>query len=285
MFVYWILFPLLFGATLAGLGLGVRKLSVPFSPALLLPLGYGSAVLLPALLPYAKFTAQFAGPLLVLLAIAGWAFSYGDLRRAIRGGALRREWPWMVVGLAAILTFGAAVLASGVPTYTGYNQIVDIAVQMEWAAHLGHFGRDSLVGSSTAIRDINSTLATGYPGGPQAVLGTFPGVFGFQISWAWEPYLAMIAGCLSLSAYALIRLVTPSRLFAALGAFAVSQASPMIGYAHIGGIKELSGAAAVLTAGALLPTLLAPRETPAWRAALPFTIALSTAFSVFSLLV
>ena len=282
MFVYWILFPLLFGATMVGLGLGLRRLSMPFTPALLLPAGYGVAVVVASMFTYYGATAKLTGPILIVLAVGGFVAEFGTIRAALRGGALQRHWPWIVASVAGFLVFGASVIAIGRPSYTGYNQIVDISPQMSWAWYLGEHGRDALTSSSTPRSFVNNTRSTGYPAGPQALLGTFPTTFGMNIPWSYQPYLAMVAASIVSAAYAIIRQATSHRSFAAVGAFVAGQASALIGYALIGGIKELTAVLALLTTAAFIQSTATP-GVKAWRAVLPFTVGMAATFTIFSL--
>ncbi len=123
----------------------------------------------------------------------------------------------------------ASSISAGVPTFTGYNEIVDVASQMNCGRlHRRSRSRPDQADLSSSDAHIAGTQPTGYPAGPQAVLGVFPKVFGMDLTWAWQPYLSFAAMNMVLGAYALLRLVTPSRTFAAVGAFAAGQASVLI---------------------------------------------------------
>jgi len=209
-FVYWVLFPLLLAWTLFGLGLGVRRLGVPFSAALLLPVGYCASIVIAAIVSWSSTTTNFTGPVLLVLGLVGWLSTRAERRASRKAGARRRQWAWILAGLGGFLAFGASVIASGKPTFTGYNQIVDIAMQMNFTQWLADHGRALPEGVSTFRNAVLSTLSTGYPGGPQTVLGGFPKVFGMDVAWAWQPYLAMVAALIVLAAYALLQQVTES---------------------------------------------------------------------------
>lgn len=281
LFLYWILFPLIFGAVLLGLGLGLRKLTVPFAGVLLLPAGFCVAILVATYFTWWSFTPHLTGPILVILAGIGWRVGYRDLRRP---GLFKGQLTWIGAGIAGFLAFGASVITSGKPTFSGYNEILDIAYQFDWAAYLGEHGRQWVdKGISSPLNVVSRTLEVGYPSGPQAILGTLPRTFGMELSWAYQPMMAMVAGCLILAAFHLLREVVPSPRFAAIGAFAVGQASTLINYAQIGGIKELTASVALLTTAAFIPHLQSGPETKNWKAALPVTVACAATFSIFSL--
>lgn len=285
MFLYWILFPLIFGAILVGLGLGLRRLTIPFSSVLLLPAGYAVCVLVSTFITWWHVTAPISAPVVVILAIAGWVVgirgTYTVAR--LREGA-QREWPWLAAGFGGMVAFGASAITNGKPTFTGYNEIVDIGYQFDWANYLGEHGRQWVDKSQDSVLNVVSrTLEVGYPSGPQAVLGTIPRLFGMHLEWAYQPMMAIIAGCLVLAAYSLIREVTDSRKFAALGAFAAGQSSVLIAYAQIGGIKELAGAATLMTAAAFLNSARGHTDRADWRVALPVAVGFGAAFTVFSI--
>lgn len=282
-FLYWILYPLLSAAMMFGLGLGVRRLGVKFHPALLIPIGFCAAVTIGAIVTLRSEITNFAGPTLFVLGGAGWLASWREVSAAVKGGALRRHWEWIAAGVVSFYTFGASAISAGVPTFTGYNQIVDIASQLNWTTYFADFGRDPITEVvSSSDGHIAGTMPTGYPAGPQAVLGVVPKFLGLDVTWCWQPFIAMAVGMTAMAAYAALRLATDSRGFAAVGAYVASQSSVLIGYGFIGGIKETTAVATIMTTVAVMPTVLT-RDVPVWRVGIPFVVGLAGMFSVFSL--
>lgn len=312
MLLYWILFPLLFGALLTGHGLLLRRVAGAFPAAYLLPAGYAVAVVATALLTWAPGTTVVAGPALIVLALAGWAVGGRGIDYA---GLLGRHWRWIAGGIAGFLLFGASVILSGHPTFTGYTQIVDTGHQFDFASYLADEGRKPAPpGISAALDVVSRTLDVGYPSGSQALLGTIARTSGLEIAWMYQPMMAVLAGSLVVVLYRLLRLVVDSRNFALVGALTASQAGALMSYAQKGGIKELTGALMLLTATGFLvhlvggrhtepdgagdaaaespapdaeasPAADAPRETAlgALRAVLPIVFTIAAGFAIFSL--
>ncbi len=235
---YWLLVPVLFGVVFGGLGLLLRRLTGGFRAELVIPAGIAVAVVISSFLTYRSETAIATGPVLLLVAAAGWALSARSLSV---GAGVARNWPWLLAGVAGFAVFGASVFLSGHPTFTGYTQIVDIAHQFDMSAYVIHHGRGLPENiDSSFLTQADKNLAVGYPTGIQSVLAAICQPFGLELAWAYQPLLAVIAGSMIPVIYLLLQPVVASRAFRAVGAFVASQGSILIAYSQMGGIKELS---------------------------------------------
>jgi hypothetical protein len=268
----------------AGAGLGVRRLAGPLAvpPLLVVPVGLAVLVVLAGLLCYFAPLAPLAGPACAVVGVLGLAQSRRAIRRVIerRGRGIDLWALGATAGAGAVIA--APVVLSGKPGFTGYAHIVDIAYQFDLAAHFAHTGRSIPTGATSAYQSVLAKyLASGYPGGGQWTLGALSNLLPVDLSWLYQPFLALLSAMSALSLYSLLgRLVEP-RPWRALGAFVAAQPSILYAYALGGGIKELSTTCFLLLFAALLAQML-PRMRPG-RAVLAIPIALSASLASLSL--
>lgn len=281
---YWLVYPALL--LLVSLGCGLLVDAVARGRVggwLLLPTGFAAATVLATAVTWQAWSAPAVGPALLAVAIAGlvvggrgaWARLRGNAAD-VTGGA--------VLGLLAFLAFGASVIATGSPSFTGYTQIVDISHQMDYAAWLTEFGRSipAVVDSSWREQAFKLT-DVGYPSGVQATWGGLADVTGLEIAWSYQPFVAFAAAMLALVVAGLLRGFTAApRPVVLLAAFVAAQPSLLIGYGQMGGIKEVAAAAFVLLTAALLPLRA---EDLTLRSTVPAIVAMSAAFAVLSITV
>lgn len=239
--------PVLLWLSGLGCGLALERLipDLRLDNALLLPLGLCVSVVL----IFPGYAAGVGDPLAIaLLAVAtlgGLVFARGGLRTRLNPG-----WPG-VAGLAAYVLYMLPVIAYGHWTWSGYDFVNDSAFEMLLAEHIQSFG--TVLGhipQSTAREFIKEYLATAYPLGSQALLGTLAGATDVGVPIIYQGY---IAGLAALGAIALAqittRILTPRR--AAVAAFVAIAANLTYQYALQGGIKEIGLLATVCAMVAL----------------------------------
>lgn len=230
-----------------GCGLALERLvgGLRLPNALLLPLGLCVSVVL-------TFPGYAAGAgdglaitLLVVVVLAGLIFARDGARARLNPG-----WPG-AAGVAAYILYMLPVIAYGHWTWSGYGFVNDSAFEMLLAEHIQGFG--TMLGhvpQSTAREFLKEYIATGYPLGSQALLGTLGGLTGTAIPILYQGYISVLAGFAAVAlATTTMRILTPRR--AAFVAFIAIAANLTYQYALQGGIKEIGLLATVCAAVAL----------------------------------
>ena len=264
---------------LAGLSLGCGNLlelaaGATLPRPLLVPAGLTVVILAAQFATLTDATAELAGPLVVVLALAGLILS-PPWRARLLG------WAWAAAaGVFAV--FAAPIVLSGRATFAGYIKLDDTATYLAMTDRVMQHGR-SLAGlaPSTYEATLATTLAIGYPTGSLMPIGIGHQLLAYDSAWLYQPYLAFLAALLALVLYSLLEGTIPSRPAVAGAAFLAAQPAILYGYALWGGIKELAGALLLALIGALLPWTLAPKRGP--RAVLPLAAACATLVCVLSL--
>jgi hypothetical protein len=219
-------------------------------------------------------TAEVAVPLVIALALAGLLIS-----PPWRG---RPELWAASAGAGVFAVFAAPIVLSGRATFAGYIKLDDTATYLAMTDRVMEHG-SSLAGlaPSTYEATLATTLAIGYPTGSLMPLGLGHQLLSYDVAWLYQPYLAVLAALLTLTLYALLARVIPSRPLRALAAFLAAQPAILYGYALWGGIKELAGALLLALIGALVPWTLDQRRGP--REVLPLAAACAALVCVLSL--
>ena len=261
----WLLFPLVMLGLCAGSGLLAERLAGGRFPGLLiLPVGLAVMVAIAGPLTRADATAELATPACIVAALAGLLLGYRRIAGIDRAAAL--------AAAAAFITYGAPVLASGQPTFTGYIKLDDTATWFAFIDALMSHGRDF---AGLAPSSFETTLAVnfrhGYPVGALLPWGVGRSIVGMDVAWLFQPYLAFTGAMLTLVCTALARgTLGPTRLAAAAG-FAATQSALLVGYTLWGGVKEIVAALLVALAAALVPwTLL--ESVPGVRRLVPIAV-------------
>jgi hypothetical protein len=280
----WVVFPALMLVLSLGAGLAVRRATGRAAvPALLVvPVGLATLVVLAGLFCYYASLAPLAGPACAVVGVLGLVLG----RRTLRGVIQRRGrgfdlWA-MSAAVGAGLIVAAPVVLTGKPGFTGYGHIVDISYQFDLAAHFANSGRSFPATASSAYQVVlNKYLGSGYPGGGQWTLGALSNLTPVDLSWLYQPFLAVLSAMSALSLYSLLGRVIRPRSWRALGAFIAAQPNILVAYVLAGGIKELSTSCFLLLSAALIAAVL-PRVTPG-RTLLAIPIAISATFASLSL--
>ena len=256
----WALFPLVVYAISLGAGLLVAcvlRLRIP-NP-LLPPLGLCVSIVL--VMPGYRLGlgAAFATPLLVVVAVAGFALSRHSWRERVNPG-------W--IGIAALAAYGlyiAPVVLSGGWTWTGYNFVNDTAIQLQLADNLARTGLDMPVRSLSTVAELESTssgdatlyyyLRAAYPVGSHALLASFAPLALAPKAALYQP---LISTLVALASMALASLVIPlvGRRWAAVLGFAAVAANLTYAYGLQGNLKEIALIATLTTSVAVAAALL-----------------------------
>jgi hypothetical protein len=238
----WLIFPAVLGALSLGCGVLVERVAgVRIPGTLLLPVGFAVIICTAQLAVTTDATAELATPAVVLLALAGAAF--------YRSVPDRRPDGWAIgAALAVFAVFAAPIVLSGTATFAGYAKLDDTAAWLSITDHVMSHGRgvDSLA-TSFHKGLVRSYLSSGYPIGTFLPLGVARPFTGQDLAWVFQSYIAFLAALLTLSLYELATRVTASRQLRALAVFVAAQPAILVGYAFVGGIKE------VLTVALLAP--------------------------------
>ncbi len=230
-----------------GCGLALeRLLRLRLANGLLLPLGL--CVSLVVILPgYAAGVGDWlAITLLAVLVLGGLLFARGGLRARLNPG-----WPG-AAGLAAYVLYLFPVIAHGHWTWSGYDFVGDSAFEMILANHIKGFG--TLLGNipqSSEHEFLQAYIATGYPLGTQALLGTLSGITQTSVAVLYQGFISGLAALAAVALAVLLDGLLSARR-AALVAFVAVAASLTYQYALQGGIKEIGLLATICAAAALV---------------------------------
>ncbi|MDQ3723764.1 MAG: hypothetical protein M3376_12060 [Actinomycetota bacterium] len=282
-FLSWAVYPVLVIALTLGAGLGLQRLAGrrALPGVLLLPAGMAAIVTVSALTTQFDATAELTGPAILTIAVAGFAATRSLMSR------LRPSTSWIWPGLAGFLptaTIAAPVVLTAEPGATGYTRIIDLTHQLDFTAWITSAGRrvpSATELDSSFLETIFQMTSVGYPGGSQAALGGTSALIGVDPIWSYQAFLALVAGGLGLTLYALLSHAIASRPWRALAAGVAAQPTILYSYALAAGIKELAAIAALALVAALL---FARRPADgALRELIPVAVASASAFAVFSL--
>jgi hypothetical protein len=258
----WVAFPLLLALLAYGCGAFVERLAGrALGLCLLLPCGAALTIGVLDLLTRSTSTVSLAIPAVCVLAGIGLV--------------LRPPWRWRRLerGLApaavVFAVYAAPVVLSGAATWAGYVKLDDTATWLALVDRTLTAGHTLNGLEPSTYRDtLAAYLVNGYPVGSFLPLGLGHALLGEDIAWLTDPWMAFMAGMLSLSLYRIATLTlydrAPRRQIAAI-AILGAQPALLYGYYLWGGMKEMAGAMLV-AAFASAVTLLWEDEPPPSRA-------------------
>ena len=267
--VPWLAFPAVALAVAAGLGLLLRRIAAGAIPGLLvLPLGLAALFAVAQMTTYFAWSAPLTLPLVVTLAVAGWALAI-RAREPLRPRAIA-----VLAFLATFVALGLPVLLSGHASLGGYTVLGDTAVHLIGADELLHHGRSfSSLPPSTYRSTLESYYAsTGYPSGGAAAVGVLTRLVGADVFWTFQPFLALLSGMLALTMLWLLRRFGAPAAVALVGAVVSSQPELLYALGQSGSVKEV-GAAAMIPLTLAAGVAWADRHDGALRPALPVVVA------------
>jgi hypothetical protein len=259
----WALLPVVLLALSWGCGRLVATLAgLELEPSLLLPTGFALVMAAGLFPPILSGLAPLATPLVVGLAITGFAVGRPIKPRLDRWAA--------AAGSGVFLVFGAPVLMSGRATFAGYVKLDDTATYLAMLDRfMGHGYNTAGLPPSTYMETLTTSLAFGYPMGSLVPLGIGHEIVRTDSAWLWQPYLTFLAAMLALALYGLVAPIVRSRAWRAAAAFVAAQAALLYGYVLWGGIKEVAAALLLALGCALIPAVLEARRA---RETLPLAV-------------
>ena len=245
-FVAWILFPIVLGLLALGCGLLLQAATgIKLAEGLLMPTGIAVIILVAEILTKASWLAPATTPIIVVLAVIG-----GVLARPWIVRPRITRWP-IIVAAAVYFVYLAPVLFSGEPTFNGFIKLDDTATWMGMTDQVLRTGHDiTHLAPSTYAAMLGAYLTGGEPVGSMLPWGITHQIVGQDLAWEFQPYVAFLAGMISMTAWSIARpfvRLTPLR---ALVAFIAAQAALIYGYSLWGGIKEVAAALVLLVIAA-----------------------------------
>jgi hypothetical protein len=247
--VAWIVFPLVLALLSLGCGLLLEAASAMRLPGtLLLPGGFIVISLATYFAHMTDATARLQTPLVLALAIAGYAIARPWRRFQFDG--------WLAGAAGAVyFVFAAPVLLSGAATFAGYIRLDDTATFMSMLdrALTNGYGAAGLAPSTYKATLLNEGYKYGYPLGSMLPLDVGHTLLRVDQLWLWQPYLTFLSVLTGLGLYELVSGLVQSRWLRACVAFFGAQAALIYGYAMWGGVKELFAPSVVLFAVCLVP--------------------------------
>ena len=245
----WVVFPVVLMALALGLGLLAERVTKSsLAPPVLVALGLCAVVAVTTLLTAFPVTVPVAGPVLLLLSVAGWLVATPSLiSRA------RRRWS----SVAAVVTFAcyaAPVALSGGVSWGGFIKLDDTA---DWSAigmRLATEGHttEGLPKSTYGVL-LRLLMNDGYPMGSFADLGVLARLLRVDAMWLLQPLMATLAAGLAFALYAATAGLVRSPVWRGVVAFVASTSALLLGYTLWGGLKEITLALVLTTCCLLLP--------------------------------
>jgi hypothetical protein len=183
--------------------------------------------------------------------------------------------------VAIFAVYAAPIVLSGQATFAGYIKLDDTATWMALTDRVMEHGR-SLSGlpPSTYEATLAFNLGAGYPVGVFLPLGIGRALVGQDVAWVIQPYMAFMAAVLALGAWSVTEPLIRSPRLRALVAFLGAQSALLFGYYLWGGIKEVTGAALIVSFAGL--AALSIREWASWRPLVPLALVAAGVVGVLS---
>lgn len=273
MVVSWLVLPVVLLAASAGCGLAVQRLAGGgIDRLLVLPVGFATSIVIASQLTASGSTARLTTPVVLAVGLAGFLVA-------------EDRWAWVPgrwaagAALGVYLAFGAPVLLTGSPTFTGYIQLDDIATWLALTDQALSHGRDLHgLGASSYLATLQNYVGTGYPLGAFLPLGLGHELtLGRDIAWLFAPTMALTAALLCLTLNAIVAPVVRRAPARAAVAFVAAQPALLYGYVEWGAIKEITAALLVALVAALSPALGGPL-----RRLLPLALAIAAIVAALS---
>jgi hypothetical protein len=237
----WIVFPLVLALLSFGCGLLLEQLAGQRLPGTLLaPAGLAVMIVLASFATLSATAATLATPLVVALAVAGWASGAPWQGRRIDGWAVGAA-----IGVFAV--YAAPVVLSGQTTFAGFLTLDDTATWLGLTDHVLAHGRGlgTLAPSSYEAMLDSYLEQSGYPVGSFLPLGIGGRLVGTDIAWVFQAYISFGAAMLALGLYELSARLVRSPRVRALVTFIAAQPALLYAYSQWSGVKEVAAASMI----------------------------------------
>jgi hypothetical protein len=278
-----VIFPLLFWLLSLGCGLLVGRLTGVRLPALLIiPLGFGTLVVVSQFTTWWGPTAPLSPIVLLALALLGFTLAREDVLerwRARPGG-----WWWGPGAMVATyLLVAAPVIAAGRVTFSGYLLDTTGAIQIIGAERLLHHAHDFAAGLPAYGTTLSAYFGNGYPSGGHTVLASVGWLSGQNLIWLYNVFQALELSLAALLLTFLARRTGLPRPAAAITGAIAAVPALVYAYALMGSIKELTALPMLILMGALLVCARELRAQAGVRAVLPFAVAAGAALGAIGI--
>jgi hypothetical protein len=272
--VAWLLYPLVALVLCLGCGLAVQRCSGMEIPGTILPgVGLLTIIVIASLAVTHEFTARFALPAVLVVAVAGYVLGFSRLR------TLRPDPLPLAAAFGVFCVCAAPMVLSGNATFAGYFVLNDGVFHFSLIHQLLSHGHDlSRLSLSSYSALLNDYLSTSYPTGADLPIGVFGKLVGQDVAWLFQPEQALMMAFGSAAVWELLSGVVASRRLRALVAFLAAQAALLYAYYLEASIKEVATTWVITTTLVLVVVVL--RRGERWRAAIPLVIAAAGGYYV-----
>ena len=246
-FLAWVWAPVALYLLVVGVALlAERVVRFRLPNGLLGPVGFCLSIVVVMPVYRAGGNTAIALPLLLLVALLGYALARTELPARLNPG---------YAGLAALGAYGlylAPVALSGHWTWPGYNFVNDTAANLVFIDLITHHGIVGPRGLPSTTNEVAAIVrATGYPLGAHALLATLRPVTFAPAVAVYQPFIAAMAGFGAMALARLARTLRVAPAAAVLAAVLAMGANLAYQYGQHGAIKELAMAAILAAAVAL----------------------------------
>jgi hypothetical protein len=244
----WVLFPLIMIAVTVGCGLLLEAVLGIRIPGVLLPAtGIAVIIVVGQFLTLGGSIAQLTTPLIVALAVAGYALTWRRRKPTM-------DWWPAIAAIAVFAVYAAPIVASGEATFAGFIKLDDTATWLAFTDLIMEQGR-SVAGLAPSTYEALLSIdlgANSYPIGTFLPLGVGHELVGQDVAWVIQPYMAFLGATLSLALWSIAGPLIESRRIRAAVVFIAAQPALLFGYYLWGGVKEVAVAALIAAGVAFL---------------------------------
>ncbi len=252
-----LVYPCVLALLCVGAGLLVDRVSGGYLPGLLLPaVGAAALIAVSQLTTYVTPAAPATPYALAIVAVAGFALGWQQVRRAFAGDRRREpsyRWQLAVPALAYVIAL-APVLFAGRATFSSYQSLTDSALHMMGADYLMRHGQEyaHLDLRNSYGQYIQAYYGTSYPSGSDTLFGGSAFILGAPLMWMFQPFNAFMLASAGGPAWVLARRMGLVNGWAMLAALSATVPALVYGYELIGSVKEVVALAMILALGALV---------------------------------
>jgi hypothetical protein len=264
-------YPLVLLLLSLGFGLLIERFSGWEIPTPLVPaIGFGGLVVVSQYTVLPAFLAPLTPIILAVIAVAGFYFCRGAIRRRWQ----RRTWSSylpFVVGLLAYAVGTAPLWTSFRLTFPGYLLDTTNGFHLAGAEWILHHGEHFTNHTHSYGRMLLNYFQGGHPTGGNVLMAASGWLTGQDLLWQIEPFQAFAMAMVAMSAYFMARRAQLPPLAAALSGFIAGIPALAYSYLLMGSIKELSTMPEIFALGGLM---LLPREQvkPGIRGVIPLAV-------------